>query len=98
MSLFEDAVDGLFESGTGVAIGAGVLLLVPGVLPAVGRLVRPLAVGAIKAGMTVYDQAASGLRETTGDLIAEARSQLEAESRATHTEAEHRRGRTAAHS
>ncbi len=30
MCLFEDAVEGLFEGGTGLVIGAGILLLVPG--------------------------------------------------------------------
>ena len=96
MALLEDAVEGLFESGTGLAIvGAGVLLLAPGLLPAVGRMIRPLAVGAIKTGMTVYDQAASGLREATGDLVAEARAELEANGRAAQAEPEHRRGRPA---
>ncbi len=96
MSLFDDSVEGLLEGGTGLAIGAGVLLLVPGVLPAVGRMIRPLAVGAIKAGMVVYNQATSGMREAAGDLVAEARAELEAEGRAARSEAEHRRGRTAA--
>lgn len=81
MAIFEKAVEGLLEGGamTGLAVGAGVLLLAPGLLPAVGRALRPVAVGAIKTGMTVYKETSSGLREATGDLLAEARAGLEAE-------------------
>lgn len=87
MALFEKAVEGLVEGGavTGVAIGLGALFLVPGLLPAVGRALRPVAVGAIKTGMVVYDRTSTGLREVTDDLVAEARAQLEA-SRNTHPE------------
>jgi hypothetical protein len=83
MAMLEKAVEGLFEGGalTGVAVGAGVLLLAPGLLPAVGRALRPVAVGALKTGMTVYKQTASSVREATEDLVAEARAELEAEAR-----------------
>jgi hypothetical protein len=83
MAIFEKAVEGLLEGGalTGVAVGAGVLLLAPGLLPAVGRALRPVAVGALKTGMTVYQQTSSSLREATEDLLAEARAELEAEGR-----------------
>jgi hypothetical protein len=85
MALFEGAVEGLAESGvtTGLAVGVGALLLVPGLLPAVGRAMRSIAVGAIKTGMVVYNQTAATVRETTGDLMAEARAQLEAERHGT---------------
>jgi hypothetical protein len=94
MAWFEKAFEGMLEGGaaTGVAVGLGVLL-VPGLLPAVGRMLRPVAVGAIKTGMTVYEQAASTLRETTDDLVAEARAEMEAEGHRS-TPAR-RRGRTA---
>ena len=36
------------------AAGLGALLIAPVVLPIVGRVVRPLLVGAIRTGMTVY--------------------------------------------
>jgi hypothetical protein len=83
MALLEKAVEGLAEGGAvaGAAIGIGALLLVPGLLPAVGRALRPIAVGAIRTGMTVYEQAAAGLREATEDLVAEARAER-AEARA----------------
>ncbi len=97
MAVLEEAVEGLLEGGavTGVAIGAGALLLFPGLRQAVGRVMRPLAVGAIKAGMVVYDQAGSTLREATEDLVAEARAELEAEGREVRAEPERRRGRGA---
>lgn len=83
MAMLEKAMEGLLEGGTltGVAVGAGVLLLAPGLLPAMGRALRPVAVGVIKTSMTVYKQTASGLREATEDLVAEARAELEAEGR-----------------
>jgi|SRR5579883_2570706 len=94
MAWFEKAFEGVMEGGaaTGVAVGVG-LLLVPGLLPAVGRVLRPVAVGAIKTGMTVYEQASSALRETTEDLVAEARAEMEAEGHRSATPAR-RRGRT----
>ena len=80
MALFEGALEGLAEGGaaTGLAIGVGAVLLIPGVLPALGSVMRSVAVGAIKTGMVVYNQTAATVRETTGDLVAEARAQLEA--------------------
>ena len=94
MALLEDTFGGLLEGGplTGVAVGAGVLMLAPRLLPAVGRVIRPLAVGAIKTGMALYNQTASTVREATEDLVAEARAELEAEGR---TGPERRRGRAA---
>lgn len=85
MALFEGAVEGLAESGmaTGLAVGVGAILLVPGLLPAVGNMMRSIAVGAIKTGIMVYDQTAAAVRETTGDLMTEARAQLEADRRAS---------------
>ena len=85
MALFEGAVEGLAESGvaTGLAVGVGAVLLIPGLFPAVGRAMRSIAVGAIKTGMVVYNQTAATVRETTGDLMAEARTQLEAERHGT---------------
>jgi hypothetical protein len=81
MALLEGAVEGLAEGGaaTGLAIGVGAVMLIPGVLPALGSVMRSIAVGAIKTGMVVYNQTAATVRETTGDLVAEARAQLEAE-------------------
>ena len=85
MAFLEDTVGAVFEGGpaTGIAIGAGALLLLPGLLPTIGRMVRPLAVAAIKTGMSVYNEASATVREMTEDIMAEARAELEADGRAT---------------
>ena len=97
MALLEDTIGSIFEGGavTGVMIGAGVVLLAPGLLTTIGRIVRPLAVGVIKTGMVVYTQTAATLREAGGDIVAEARAELEAEGRSAPAEPERRRSRTA---
>ena len=106
MAFLEDTVGAVFEGGaaTGIAIGAGALLLVPGLLPTIGRMVRPLAVAAIKTGMSVYNEASATVREMTEDVMAEARAEMEAEGRTdgraaspspSHTEHERRRPRPA---
>jgi hypothetical protein len=98
MAILEKAFEGLTEGGavTGAAVGLGVMLLAPSVLPAIGRALRPLAVGAIKTGITVYNQAAPRLREATEDLVAEARAEIDAESQAgNQSEPPRRRSRTA---
>jgi Protein of unknown function (DUF5132) len=74
MALFED----LFKGGnlvTGLAIGIGAGVLAPVVAPAL----RPIAKAVIKAGLMAYDQARvalAELNEQTGDIVAEARSEL----------------------
>jgi hypothetical protein len=102
MAFLEDTVGAVFKggAGTGVAIGAGVLLLVPGLLPAIGRMVRPLAVGVIKTGMSVYNEAAATVREASEDIMAEVRAELEADGNsaqggrpAAHIEHDRRRSR-----
>ncbi len=81
--MLEEGIGGLVEGAAlpAVAVGAGVLYFAPGLLSALGRMARPLAVGAIKTGIAIYEETAATVRETTGDLVAEARSQLEAEGR-----------------
>lgn len=74
MALFED----LMEEALGpVAIGVGALLVIPAVFPSVGRALRPVAKGAIKAGISAYETTVATIAEATGDLVAEARSELE---------------------
>lgn len=94
MAWLEKAFEGVIEGGavTGVAVGVG-LLLVPGLLPAVGRALRPIAVGAIKTGITLYEHTASTMRETAEDLVAEARAELEADGQSANRP--RRRGRPA---
>ena len=74
MALFED----IFKGGnlvTGLAIGIGAAVVAPVVIPAL----RPIAKSIIKAGLIAYDQgrvAFAELNEHTGDILAEARSEL----------------------
>jgi hypothetical protein len=74
MALLED----MFKGGniiTGLAIGVGAAVVAPAVVP----VLRPLAKAVIKAGLVAYDQsrvALAELNERTGDIVAEARSEL----------------------
>jgi len=74
MALLED----MFKGGnivTGLAIGVGAAILAPVIVPAL----RPFAKAVIKAGLVAYDQgrvALAELNERTGDIVAEARSEL----------------------
>jgi hypothetical protein len=77
MAGFEDLVKG-GNIVTGLALGVGFALLAPMVKP----LVRPLAKSAIKAGLLAYDQgrvALAELSEHAGDMVAEARAEMEDE-------------------
>lgn len=97
MALFDNGIGELFEggAGTGIVVGLGVLLLAPTLLPAVGRMVRPLAIGALKSGMMIYNEAAATVREAADDMVAEARAELDAEGRGTPSAKEGRRSRSA---
>ena len=81
MALFEDLFK--LEGAAGpVALGVGALLLVPTVLPVVGRIFRPIAKELIKTGISAYDEVhgtVSGAYETASDLVAEARAERETE-------------------
>jgi hypothetical protein len=74
MALFED----LFKGGNivaGLAIGIGAAVLAPVIIPAL----RPIAKTIIKTGLIAYDQgrlAVAHLGERTGDIMAEAQSEL----------------------
>ncbi len=80
------AVEG---AGGPTALGIGVSLLAPRALPVVGRMLRPLAKGVIKAGLVLFDEASAAISEgratvakATGDLVAEARAEREREKEA----------------
>ncbi len=82
MAIFED----VFKGGsimTGLAVGIGAAVIGPALLPAL----RPLAKMAIKAGVVAYDQgrvALAELNERTGDIVAEARAELDEARSAAH--------------
>ena len=58
--------------GTSVAIGAGVVLLAPVVIPILGSIMKPLAKTAIKGGILAYE----GMKVTLKDLAAEAKAEI----------------------
>lgn len=66
--------------GTGIAVGAGAVVLGPIVLPAVGGALKSLAKAAIKGGLIAYEGGKGVIaetRETLEDLTAEAKSEME---------------------
>jgi Protein of unknown function (DUF5132) len=74
MSALEDIFKGgNIVTGLGMVIGAAVIA--PVIIP----VLRPIAKSVVKAGLIAYDQgraAVAELNEKTGDLVAEARSEL----------------------
>ncbi len=61
-----------------ILVGVGVALVAPVILPALGYVVRPLAKGIVKAGLTVKDMVvgiAAEAGEQISDLVAEARAE-----------------------
>jgi len=78
MAVFEDLLEG---GATPVALGVGAIVLAPTLLPVIGRIIRPIAKGAIKTGMAIYQETYAAVAEATGDLVAEARAELESEAR-----------------
>jgi hypothetical protein len=79
MAFWEDTVGGLVENPVGWVVGIGAVLLAPTIIPAVSAALRPVAKTAIKGGVYIYDQASQlvqGARESTADMIAEARAEL----------------------
>ncbi len=84
MALLEDLVKA--EGSGPLVLGVGALLLAPTLLPAVGRMLRPIVKGAIKTGITVYEETYASVKEATGDIIAEARAELDSEHRSHRSE------------
>jgi hypothetical protein len=72
---------GDIRTGTAVAIGAGVVLLAPVVIPVVASVMKPIAKAAIKGGMLAFENARVAVaetKETIEDIAAEARSEVTA--------------------
>ena len=62
-----------------LALGAGIVLLTPIVLPVIGALLKPVAKSIIKGGLLAYEGAKVSLaetKETLEDLAAEAKSEM----------------------
>jgi len=72
----------LFSNGISVsnlALGAGVVLLAPVVIPIVGSMARPLVKAVIKGGLVAYEGAKVSIaeaKETLEDLAAEAKAEV----------------------
>jgi hypothetical protein len=63
-----------------IAMGAGVVLLAPVVIPIVGAVLKPLAKAVIKGGIMAYDGAKVTIaetKETIEDLTAEAKAEIQ---------------------
>lgn len=61
-----------------ILVGVAVALVVPVLLPAAGAVLRPLAKGLIKGGLTLYDTTVGLVAETgeqLSDLYAEAKAE-----------------------
>jgi hypothetical protein len=75
MALFDNG----FKVGGSLAMGAGIMILAPIVVPIVAGALKPIAKAAIKGGMLAYGkakEAAAETVETFEDLAAEAKAEL----------------------
>ena len=71
---------GNVSMGTGLVLGAAVVLLAPVVLPVVAGVAKSLAKAGIKGSLILYEKGKVALeeaKETVEDLAAEARSELQ---------------------
>ena len=62
-----------------LAVGAGVVLLAPVVIPVVGALLKPVAKALIKGGIMAYEGAKVSIaetKETLEDIAAEAKAEI----------------------
>jgi hypothetical protein len=62
-----------------LAMGAGVVLLAPVIIPVVGSILKPVAKAVIKGGLLAYEGAKVSVaetKETLEDLAAEAKSEM----------------------
>ena len=74
-------VEDLFEDvGTpGMIAGIGAVVLAPIVIPAIAKVVKPIAKTAIKSSITLYEKSKSAIVEAGEifeDLVAEAQAEL----------------------
>lgn len=78
MAILEDILGESIVGSTGgaLAIGMGILVLAPRLLPAAGRAARPLAKEMIKLGLRSYDAVRETAEESTAavrEIVAENR-------------------------
>jgi hypothetical protein len=62
-----------------LAIGAGVVLLAPIVVPVIGSVLKPMAKAVVKGGLLAYEGAKVSIaetKETLEDIAAEAKAEI----------------------
>ena len=75
MAFYDDLLKGY---GPSLAVGIGVALVAPVILPAVASIFRPLVKGAVRGGLTLADsikEFTASTGEQLSDLYAEAKSE-----------------------
>lgn len=78
MALLEN---GLKTTLGGLAIGVGVAVVAPIIVPILASIVKPLTKAVLKEGMILYGkgrETVAEAKETIDDLVAEAKSEIEA--------------------
>jgi hypothetical protein len=84
MAVFEDMFKG-GNIGTGLAVGVGLAVVGPLLTPLIGGILRPVTKAVVKAGLLAYDAGREGferLNEASGDIVGEARAELDHDRRA----------------
>lgn len=80
MGLLEDVTKN--KVLTGLAIGFGAAILLPKLLPTIEQAAKPLAKGLMKSGLLFFEkgkEVIAEISETTEDLWAEVKTEVEAE-------------------
>lgn len=76
----------MMEAGKGgrtIALGIGAVVLAPIVLPAIGKVAKPIAKATLKNGITLYEKgkvAVAEANEVWEDILAEAKAEAMSES------------------
>jgi hypothetical protein len=84
MAFFEDMFKGS-NIGSGLAVGLGMAVVGPLLTPVLGGILRPVTKAVVKAGLLAYDAGREGferLNEASGDIVGEARAELDRDRRA----------------
>jgi hypothetical protein len=71
------------KGGRAIALGIGAVVLAPILLPAIGKVAKPIAKATLKNGITLYEKgkvAVAEANEVWEDILAEAKAEAMAES------------------
>jgi hypothetical protein len=75
MALMDEMFKG--NVATGLVVGLGTAFLGPAILQTMGSVLRTAAKSVIKGGLVFYQETLSEIGEMAGDLVAEAKAELE---------------------